>query len=57
MLKAYREGYDVDTLYDNPYWKNYPKDDCTIEEQYAARIFVDGHAQKAIDEGYGNQSN
>lgn len=53
---AFNEGYNTKTIYDNPYWKNYPKNDCSEEEQSMARAFVDGYAQKAIDENYGNSN-
>jgi hypothetical protein len=52
MIDAFQEGYNAQTLYDCPYWKNYPKE-TTEEDKVNAYKFVDGHAQKAIDEKYG----
>ena len=48
-MSAFDEGYAGRSLVENPYWKNYPKDDVTAEEKLNAVRWVDGYAQWIID--------
>lgn len=49
-LTAFEMGYAANSIYENPYWIDYPKKTCSKEEQRAACDWVFGYAQKIMDE-------
>lgn len=50
MTIAFQQGYEANSIYQNPYWKNYPVEKgVSKEEQLDARVWVDGYVQKIID--------
>jgi hypothetical protein len=43
--EAYELGKRSESILDNPFWKNYPKEPCS-EEAVLGRAFVDGWLEK-----------
>jgi len=47
-MNAFEDGYKANSIYQNPYWLNYPKQ--TIDEEVIkARQLVDGYVHQIID--------
>lgn len=46
--KAFEEGYNAKSAYENPYWKEYPVRAKTPEEEVLARVWVDGFVFRII---------
>ena len=53
MKKAFEEGTSAKSIFDNPYWQNYPKDSTTIDESLA-RWWVDGYVSKLVNQNEAN---
>ncbi len=53
MRKSFEQGRSANSIFDNPYWKNYPKDSTTLEESMA-RWWVDGYASKLVKQNETN---
>ena len=50
MQTPFQQGYNANSAYENPYWKNYPvAKGVTQQEQLDAGVWVDGYVQKIID--------
>jgi len=45
MDKAFSEGMQAKSCFDNPYWKSYPRGS-TVEDESMARHWVDGYVSK-----------
>lgn len=45
MKKSFDQGKLSNSIFDNPYWKSYPKEESTFEESLA-RWWVEGYVSK-----------
>lgn len=55
-MTAFEEGYTATSVYQNPYWIDYPKKTCSNEEQLNACDWVFGYAQSIIDRNKKNDN-